>query len=420
MKIIKGNRKLLFSIGTYTLVNVINQAIPFLLLPLLTHYLTTKDYGILTNLQSMLTLIVPLIGINLPSAITRQYVKPEVNLKNYLVSSLRAIFVSFVLITLASSVFAEFLSEKTYIPVEIIYFLSFYALFDTLIESLLSLLRMEDKPTYYGALRIARTLLDIGLSLSLILVYKYDWFGRFLGIYTACIFLGIYALIYFYKKEFFKGKYTKTDRSHFLKFGLTLIPHSMSGVVIMYSDKIIITEMIGIEENGIYSVAFTIGMVISLIQNSFNQAWVPWLFKKLQKGVFEDKRKLVKITYLYMVGILGLVLILWLLAPIVYMFLGKDFSGGLSFVAIIGLGFAFNGMYKMMVNYIFFAEKNHIISFIAIFITALNIVLNIIFIKAFGLIGSAYATTLTFFCQFLIAWFLSNRIYPMPWFNFKK
>jgi len=359
MKIIKGNRKLLFSIGTYTLVNVINQAIPFLLLPLLTHYLTTKDYGILTNLQSILTLIVPLIGINLPSAITRQYVKSEVNLKNYLVSSLRAIFVSFVLITLASSAFAEFLSEKTYIPVEIIYFLSFYALFDTLIESLLSLLRMEDKPTYYGALRIARTLLDIGLSLSLILVFKYDWFGRFLGIYTACVFLGLYALIYFYKKGFFKGKYTKTDRSHFLKFGLTLIPHSMSGVVIMYSDKIIITEMIGIEENGIYSVAFTIGMVISLIQNSFNQAWVPWLFKKLQKGVFEDKRKLVKITYLYMIGILGLVLILWLLAPIVYMFLGKDFSGGLSFVAIIGLGFAFNGMYKMMINYIFFAEKNH-------------------------------------------------------------
>ena len=419
MKYKINKNSLAFSISTYTLINIINKGIPFLLLPVLTHYLDPTDYGILTNVESLLTISITLIGINLSSAVTRQYVKKDIDMKNYVYTGLRVIMISFFLVTIIYSSFASFIYEYTGIPLNIIYFVSIYSLLDNVMETLLAMWRMEDKPLNYGVFRICRTIIEIGLSVMLVVAYQYDWFGRFIGIYIGGILSGVYALFYLYKKGFLSGKYISDYKTHFLKYGLPLIPHSISGVIILYSDKIVITKMLGLEDNGIYSVAFQIGMAISLLQNSFNQAWVPWLFKKLALNSENEKRKLVKITYLYMLAMLGVVIVLWLITPLIYYFLGDVFSDGMELVTIIGLGFAFNGMYKMMVNYLFYAEKTKFISIVTIGMAVFNIGLNIVLIDEYGLIGSAYSSALTFFLEFVIIWYFSQRVYPMPWFKFR-
>ena len=52
------------SIFVYTLSNLFSSALPFILLPFLTHYLSPKDYGILSNLTGFLAIVMPLVGIN--------------------------------------------------------------------------------------------------------------------------------------------------------------------------------------------------------------------------------------------------------------------------------------------------------------------------------------------------------------------
>ncbi|MDX1349735.1 MAG: oligosaccharide flippase family protein [Putridiphycobacter sp.] len=409
--------KLAFSIGAYTAVNVINKGIPFLLIPILTHYLSPADMGVLTNIESLFVIVIALVGMNISTAVTRQYVKKEVSLNSYIFTAFRVMLVSFAILTLLFSVFANYISEFTAIPINIIYFISVYALLDNVVEVLLALWRMKDKPFYYGLFRILRTIIELSISLVLVIGYKYDWFGRFLGIYISGIILSIIAISILAKNGIFNGKFSAKYRRHFLHFGVPLIPHTISGVLILYSDKLIITKMIGIEENGLYSVAFTIGMAISLLQNSFNQAWVPWLFKKLALNNKTEDKKLVRITYLYVLVMFGFVLLLWLLTPIIYMFIDEDFASGMEVVVIIGLGFAFNGMYKMMVNYLFYAEKTNIISIITICLAAFNIALSIYLIPNYGILGPAYASAFTFFLQFIITWYISNKYHPMPWFK---
>ncbi len=410
---------ILKSMGSYTLFNIINKGIPFLLLPVLTHYLTKQDFGLLTNIESLIVITTALIGINFSSAVTRQFVKKDVDLKRYVSTVFRVVLVSFSIVTLLFTTFAHVIFEWTAIPKLVLYAISVFALLDNLMEVVLALWRMEDKPFKYGAFRITRTLIEVIITLVLVIGVKYNWQGRFYGLYIAGALSGMFAFLYLFLNKYLTKGFDKNHKKHFLKFGLPLIPHTISGVLIMYSDKLIITKYLGIGENGVYSVAFTIGMAISLLQNSFNQAWVPWLFKKLALNSNAEKKKLVKITYIYMVGMLLLALILWLVTPVIYMFLGKDFSEGMGVVAIIGLGFAFNGMYKMMVNYMFYAEKTQIISLITIFIAILNITLSILFIKKYGILGTAYASSISFIVQFIVTWYISNKIYPMPWFKFK-
>ena len=105
----------------------------------------------------------------------------------------------------------------------------------------------------------------------------------------------------------------------------------------------------------------------------------------------------------------------WLLAFLV----GPAFKASYVYILWIALGFAFTGMYFMVVNYIFYAEKTHYLAIASISMSLLNVFLNYIFIKLNGPIGAAQATTITSFCTFLLVWYLSSKVYNMPWNIFK-
>jgi Na+-driven multidrug efflux pump len=84
------------------------------------------------------------------------------------------------------------------------------------------------------------------------------------------------------------------------------------------------------------------------------------------------------------------------------------------------MGYAFVGMYKMVMKFLVFAEKTIFLSYITLFAVVINLILNYIFISQFGAIGAAQATTLTFFIKFLITWYISARVYYMPWFFWRR
>jgi O-antigen/teichoic acid export membrane protein len=82
---------------------------------------------------------------------------------------------------------------------------------------------------------------------------------------------------------------------------------------------------------------------------------------------------------------------------------------------LIALAYSFLGMYKLVTLYIFYMKKTGILSSFTIINGGLNIILNYVFISMFGIMGAAYATILSMFIIFFIAFIISNRVYPMPW-----
>ena len=208
----------------------------------------------------------------------------------------------------------------------------------------------------------------------------------------------------------------KTYVKDALVFGIPLIPHAFGGWVITWIDRIFINSMVSVAATGIYTVGYQVGMIIGLLAISFNRAWTPFLFEKLKENNSASKLRIVKFTYLYGVGIIVLALALSLVAPwFLEFFVSKDFHCAYKYVFWIALGYAANGMYFMVVNYIFYVKKTYILAWVTFFSAGINIVLNYFFIKANGAIGAAQATTITFFISFILTWILSARVYKMPW-----
>lgn len=399
----------------YMLSNMINAAIPFLLLPILTNFLSTSDYGILSNFNAIVNFLIPIVGINVMSSLQVQFIKKEIDFKNYISTILRFNLILAISLSFFVFIFTSQIERITHIPFEFIYFLGSYAFFNVLIEVLLAIWRMEEKAIFFGLFRIARTLIEVLLVIYFVVFLSLGIEGTLFGMSIAYFFGACATILILLKKKLLIGKFDWNYLKHALSYGVPLIPHALSGTAIMYADKLIITYYHGLEQNGIYSVGFMIGQLIGLIQNSFNQAWVPWVFKKLKTGSEDDKISLVKMTYIYFILILAAVFLLWLLIPFVYSFLGKTFNSGMELTLFIAIGFAFNGMYKMVSVYLFYLEKTKIIAAISLSVACLNIGLAFVLIKHNGILGAAYANVISMFILFLGSWLISSKMFKMPW-----
>jgi O-antigen/teichoic acid export membrane protein len=95
--------------------------------------------------------------------------------------------------------------------------------------------------------------------------------------------------------------------------------------------------------------------------------------------------------------------------------LGASFHGAYTFVFWIALGYAFNGMYLIIVNYIYYIKKTYLLSKVTVLMGVFHALLSLTLIQFFGVMGAAYATAISFFVTFILVWRLSSKVYVMPW-----
>ncbi|MEP2237550.1 MAG: oligosaccharide flippase family protein [Maribacter sp.] len=414
-----NNRKLFKNISFFTLFNVINSAIPFLLLPILTTYLNPDDYAIIDIFFNISLIATPIVGLSVVQSISRYYFE-DVDLPKFVTTVFLLLFGSgiiFILISIFITYVAQDFIKSYSFPPFIIIVSICYVLFSQVSEILLILWRVSYKTVQFGVFRVSKTLLDVGLSVLLIVSFKMGWEGRLIPQFLVALLFGAFACFLLYRNGFLNIlRIDKVYRKEALSFSLPLVFHTLGGNLIGFSDRFFILFMLGLNEVGIYSVGYQIGMVIALLQNSFNQAWVPFFFGKLKENKYAENVRIVKISYAYFFLILFLVLIFYLLTPFIYKyFIGNAFNTGSTVVLWILLGYAFNGMYKMVANYLFYLKKTKLIAYMTLGSAILNLILNYFLIQKNGIIGAAQATTITFFILFLGVFILSYMSYKMPW-----
>jgi O-antigen/teichoic acid export membrane protein len=412
---------LIQSAGVYTITSALNAAIPFLLMPVLTRYLSPADYGMVSMYGVLISFVTPFVGFNVEGAVARQYYEREqVDMTVYVSSCFAILLCSTVAVFIIFNVLAAPLSRFTAVPQQWLWTIVLVCFMQFICRMTLVLWQVRVMPSRYGTFQIIQTILNAGLSVILVVIVGMAWQGPLIGqIVSVFVFAGI-ALVILFRDGWLKCKVNKQYIRNALNFGIPLVPHTLGGAIIGITDRLFITKMVGLDATGLYTVGYQIGMIIGLLQESFNKAYVPWLYERLKMDDFDIKIRLVKITYLYFIIIISSSLFLAVTAPwFLTFFVGQQFAGSANFVAWIALGYAFNGMYKMVVNYIFYAQKTAILAWITFGTALVNIVLNYIFISLNGAIGAAQATTLTFALSFMATWIFSNKAYPMPWI-FKK
>ena len=419
MEILKN--KNLHNFGVYVIGNILNGAIPFLLLPVLTENLSKTDMGIIGNLELLIGICLPISALNSSSALTRYYFELDpAQHRRMMFNHLALLFSITLVLIILLLILDPFIKEKLMLPDHTVWVVALIAMSKQMVESLLNMFRVTENPTGFGVIRILSTAFDFGISILLILMVVKSWEGRFYGQLIAYAIFACISVIILIKRNWLSRGFDRTSIKKMVSFGLPLIPHTIGGMLLAFGDRLIITNELGIAAVGVYFVGYQAGMVMSLIQTSFNQAWSPWFYKKLSAPTVRIKKQIVRLTYGYALVLAVVAFLLYLIMPLLFdWFINPKYHIAQEFVVWILIGYGLNGMYKMMVNYLLFEKKTVYVAVITLTTAAINIGLNFWLIPRNGLTGAAQATTISFFIQMIGTALVAAKLYKMPWFNFR-
>lgn len=417
-----ASKRLIGRGGIFLASSVLNAAIPFLLLPVLTRVLSPEDYGTISMFAIFLSFTNTFVGLSVHGAINVQYFKLDSSrfaeyVTNCLILLLLSTAFTFIVVSLSGAYLQDFVGIP-YKWMLIAVVTSFFQFFITII---LSIWVVTGSPIKYGILQISQTLSNAGFSLFLIFIIGLFWEGRLWGQTLTAMLFGVVSFFLIYKSNLLaKPQNTKADIKNALMFGLPLIPHTIGGFLMTSTDRYMIKNLVSISAVGIYMVGLQLGQAMGLLSDSFNKVYSPWIMKNLSDKDL-DKIKLVKSSYFSM-AIFLLIGVLWgigakIALPILT---GDKFAEAGSVIIYMSIGHSVTGLYYIVTNYIFYAEKTVLLAIITFTSAILNIPLTYLLTKFYSIEGAALAFLVLQAFFFLLTWFLSHKVFPMPWFYFLK
>lgn len=200
-----------------------------------------------------------------------------------------------------------------------------------------------------------------------------------------------------------KKLYNKFYWKYALKFNIPLIPHYVSTMILNHSDRIMILNMCNSSYAGIYSVAYSIAMLITIVQNAINSAFVPWFYKKLNSHSFN---KINHITTYIVIGEAILNLLLIIMAPEAIKILSTtEYMEAIWIIPPVSFGIFLTGIYGLFVNVELFYGNNKITAISSMIAAIVNLILNYVFIKIYGYIAAGYTTFISYLLLTIIHYF---------------
>lgn len=189
-------------------------------------------------------------------------------------------------------------------------------------------------------------------------------------------------------------------------FNVPLLPHYLSQVVLNSSDRIMIGQMCSASDAGIYSIAYSAGMIMTVLTSSLSSTVMPWLYRQLE----EKNYKRVGEVGLELLGFLaGVILIMDVLAPdIVAILAPASYGEAMELVPVIAASVYYIFLYSFCSNIEFFYEETKIATVASVLAAVLNVCLNFIFIPQYGYQAAGY-TTLACYLILAIAHYASSQ-----------
>ena len=203
-------------------------------------------------------------------------------------------------------------------------------------------------------------------------------------------------------KTFYSKKYWK----YALIFNLPLVPHYLSQTVLNSADRIMIREMIGASEAGIYSLAYSISQIMRLFNTSLTNTISPWMYAKIKE---KNLKPINGITNLSLMLIAAVNLLLIALAPeLVSIFAPKTYWEAIWVIPPVAMSVYFIFMYDFFARFELYYEKTVFMMIASVAGAVLNIILNYIFIKIFGYTAAGY-TTLACYLIYVTCHYIAMR-----------
>lgn len=407
--------------SVYLLFSIINRAIPFLLLPVLTRYIDPAGYGTVAVLTVVTGLAMPVIGMCSNSVLFQRYFKLNQADRVYFVNDSYKLFllvgaiISLVAIPCSPLILKHLKISLMWFEVAIL-----CAAAGMVTTMTTSLFQIKKKAASYGFFQTALMLANVGLTLLLVVYLEMSWQGRIWAILASGLLFSFVAVALNVRSGDvqLESMGRSPQMRTIVRLGGALIPSTVTGWAISMSDRFFLTSMTTLEVVGIYSVGVMMAQITNVFLDSLGQAYLPHLYKH---GYSDDDRILVRVAQgIYLVVIVSLLVALavTLIAPLAIGFMvDPRYHAATKVVGWISLSYAFISIGAAFQGLILSIEKNHVTIYVSGVTLVVSLMGNYFLIGRFSIVGAAMANALSSFTSMALLFIASLRYNRVPWFD---
>ena len=401
----------------YTVANYFVKGLAFLTIPIFARILSTEDYGLYNTYLAYESVLSAFVGLALHVSLKNAKYKFESQYQTYVSSITVLLIASLIAWEIIGAVLFPLYKDVVGFPRYIIAALILQCFCTTVLYLYNVHLSLSYSYKKYLLAAAANAIGNCLLSVLLILTGFKDqrYIGRILGTIIPLLVISICIIGYFWRRS--KPSINKAYWKFGLKFSVPLIPHAVSQVILSQFDRIMIRNMVGVAEAGIYSFAYNIYLVIETTKISLDSVWGTWFFEKYHNNEYKTIRK---VCTMYILAMFCFSTVVMLISPELIYLLGtnKYFDSKFLVIPITSAGF-YSFLYSISAQVEYYHEKTHFISISTTVAAVINIVLNAIFIKKYGYIAAAYTTEFTYMLYFALHYIIARKLGKGPIFDGK-
>lgn len=378
------------------------QLISLFLLPLYTSYINTSEYGIVDLINTYITLIVPVLTLELDMATFRFLIdyRNDVNGRKKVLSNVLLCLV------IISTIFVPiYLLVNKVLNFKYSILILFNIITSIYSTVMIQVARGLGKNTDYSIACGLGGITTIILNIILIVIFKMGGAGMLISMIGSNFIISLYLIIRveIYKLIDFKLKDLEITKK-LIKYSVPLIPNLISWWIVSVSDRTIISFFLGTTANGIYSVSNKFPTIFNGVYNVFHLSWSEQASLHYNESDRNEYFSMVVNNGIKIFGSICLLVITIL--PIIFnIFISSNYSDSYYQIPILMCGTLCNIIIGLISVVYIARKKSNELAKTSVIAAIINILTNIIFIKYIGLYAASISTFVAYFSMLIFRWF---------------
>ncbi len=380
----------------YSVSTALNRATQFLFLPLATQTLSLGDFGSYSLALGVAQLSFPFFCLNGHAAVTREGAE---NLEKGL-----QIVNRFLGITLVLGLVTFFLSFALKSP-EWLYYGLILGTFEAIHQLIFSYLRIKDDFRNYFIITFIKAALT-GVSLY---VFRHHPSPLIMIFQFQCVFFGTLCFWIFPINQF--SWFKTIPIRPFLSYCLFLLPSGISQWLMNGSDRFVIKAYLGDEQVGIYSIGYTLALVLMIVNAGLALSIPQLMFRDYKSWLPRRHRALIHLKGmgLNLLIFTGIMFGAWI--DLHYFGFIKGFNRSLyPLIGWVSAGLITLVFYYIYSNIIFYYKKTHILTAITVLCALFNIIITIFWVQSEGILGAAKATFVSYLIFVGLTFYFARKV----------
>lgn len=372
-----------------TIAKICTQSITFFLLPLYTAILSTEEYGIVDLLNTLVSLLLPIVTFQVEQAVFRHLLDARDNEsenKKIISTAIFSVICQCVIYLVIFAIISPLIHNdyKVFLATNVVAYI-----FASLMQQIAR--GMGENKIMAGA-SFASAITTIITTIIFLVFAKLGANGMLLGNLLGqimCFCVGFFSL------KIYKYINIKSLRKKYLtklwKYSFPLIPNAISWWIFNSSDRIIVSTILGVGQNGILSAAYKFSNVYITIYNIFNLSWTESASLHVDdKDSSEFFSRIINtVLKLFTAICFGIIACMPFIFPIM---INEKFGEAYHQIPILMLSSLFNVVVGL-ISVIYIAKKDtKAVAKTSIMSALINLVVNLCLIKFIGLYAASIST----------------------------